>query len=127
MLTNRCSFKLSKILKKHNFPQNSFIFDSDYYTDEGELVFNKEESIPDLTFAPLICEVIDRFDIDLNLNLTVSYYNDGFQYRIYDAIDNVEITSNLKNEDLPSRAYELCILDAIKYYDSKKAGTKTKG
>lgn len=120
MLTNRCSFELSKILKKHNFPQSSFVFYSDYYTDTGELVFNKEESSPDLTFAPLICEVIDRFDIDLNLNLTVSYYNDGFQYRIYDAIDNVEITSNLKNEDLPSRAYELCILEAIKYYDSKK-------
>ena len=120
MLTDRCSFELSKILKEHNFPQRSFEFFSDYYTENRDLIFNKEDAGPDLIFAPLICEVLDRFDIDLNINLSVYYnINCKIQYRIFDLTEGVKICKTLENEDILSRAYELCILEAIKYYDSK--------
>lgn len=121
MLTDRCSFKVCKILKEHGFPQNSLEFDSDYYDDSERLHYRVEGDIENLIFAPYVCEVIDRFEIDLDLYLSVHYsgYTDGFQYRIYDPSSNTEILSDFKGAELSSVVYEQCILKAIEYYDQK--------
>ena len=120
MLTNRCSFNLSKILKEHGFPQVSIEFFSDYYDNLGNLNYNLESGFEEFIFAPYICEVIDRFDIDLDLHLSIRLLKNGFQYRIYDLNNNVEILSTLNKVKLSSEAYEQCILRAIEYYDQKK-------
>ena len=120
MLTNRCSFEISKILKEHGFTQYSIEFHSDYYDESGKLIYNVEDNTGGLIFAPYICEVIDRFEIDLGLYLDVHYDIDGFQYRIYDPSEPREILSNLMNVELSSVAYEECILEAIEYYDKKE-------
>ena len=119
MLTDRCNFRLSKFLQEYRFPQRSIEFDSDYYTQSGELLCNVSDSAEkkDLIFAPYFCEVLDRFEIDLGLYLSVFYTTKGYQYRIYDPDNNkYEILSNLNGVDVSIRAYELCIEAAIKYY-----------
>ena len=75
MLTNRCSLRLSKILKEHRFPQMSIEFDSDYYDLSGNLLYNVSSEVEknNLIFAPYIAEVIDRFEIDLDLYLSKVY------------------------------------------------------
>lgn len=120
MLTERCSFKICKVLKERGFPQYSLEFCSDYYDESGRLVYNVEDNTDGLIFAPYICEVIDRFELDLNLYLSVYYNTNGFQYRIYDPSESKEILSNIKNIELSSVVYEKCILKAIEYYDKKK-------
>ena len=124
MLTNRCSKNLSIILKNHGFPQASIEFDSDYYNEDGKLIYNREKELEnksELIFAPYICEVIDRFELDLDLYLSVNYNNSCYTYRIYDPTENVEILSDSKeNIELSSKAYELCIMKAIEYYEKKK-------
>ena len=120
MLTDRCSFKLSILLKEHRFPQRSIEFDSDYYTQSGELLYAVPDTAEkgDLIFAPYIAEVIDRLEIDLGLHLTVAYKTDkGYQYRIYDPDNSdYEIISNLEGIDMSQEAYELGIEAAINYY-----------
>ena len=125
MLTNRCNFELSKFLKEHRFPQRSIEFDSDYYDEFGKLVYNVKSDIDKagLTFAPFFAEVIDRFELDLDLYLSVFYTAKGYQYRIYDPSEGTEILSNLDGFDMSSPVYELCIREALEY-DNKKEGTK---
>ena len=121
MLTNRCSFKVCRILKEHGFPQSSLVFDSDYYDDYGNLHYNIDDSnTENLIFAPYVCEVIDRFEIDLDLYLSVYYSSGWFQYRIYDLSNDIEIVSDLKGIEMSLVAYEQCILKAIEYYDQKR-------
>lgn len=119
MLTNRCNFKISKLLKEHRFPQRSIEFDSDYYTQSGELLYAVPDTVEkgDLIFAPYICEVIDRFNIDLGLHLSIFYTPKGYQYRIYDPENNnYESLSNFEDIDLSQTAYELGIEAVINYY-----------
>ena len=119
MLTDRCNFKLSKLLKEHKFPQRSIEFNSDYYTQNGELIYAVPDTTEkrDLIFAPYISEVIDRLEIDLGLYLSVFLTTKGYQYRIYDPDNNnYEIMSNLEGIELSLVAYELCIEAAINYY-----------
>ena len=132
MLTNRCSEKLCRILKEHGFPQCSIEFDSDYYNELGNLVYgvNILDEKSNLVFAPYICEVIDRFELDLDIYISAEYSTsgNGWQYRIYDPSENVEITSDLSGIELSTKAYELGILKAIEYYDKKikRAGTEAR-
>lgn len=131
MLTNRCSEKLCKILKEHGFPQCSIEFDSDYYNELGKLEYKVDtlEDISNLVFAPYICEVIDRFIIDLDIYISAEYSTggNGWQYRIYDPSKNVEITSDLRGIELSTKVYELGILKAIEYYDKKIKESDSKG
>lgn len=119
MLTDRCNIKISKLLKEHGFPQRSIEFDSDYYTQSGELLYAVPEIADrkDLIFAPYVSEVIDRLEIDLGLYLSVILTTRGYQYRIYDPDNNnYEILSDIIDTNTSQRAYELCIEAAINYY-----------
>lgn len=119
MLTDRCNFKLSKLLKEHRFPQRSIVFDSDYYTQDGELLYEIPDTTEkgDLIFAPYVAEVIDVLEIDLGLYLSVFLTTKGYQYRIYDPDnDNYEALSNFEGIELSQVAYELGIEAAINYY-----------
>lgn len=118
MLTNRCSLRLSKILKEHRFPQMSIEFDSDYYDLSGNLLYNVSSEVEknNLIFAPYIAEVIDRFEIDLDLYLSVINTKEGYRYRIYDPESETEILSNPNESEIASKVYEECIEAAINYY-----------
>lgn len=127
MLTLRCSEKISKILKEHKFPQNSIEFESDYYKGDGTetLQYYPTKITEDLIFAPYISEVLDRFEIDLDLYISIEYKgNNNWTYRIFDPTKNIEITSELIGVELSSNAYEEAILKAIEYCDSKEEKIK---
>ena len=113
------AFFLARLELREDLEQRSIVFDSDYYTQDGELLYAVPDTTEkgDLIFAPYVAEVIDVLEIDLGVYLSVFLTSKGYQYRIYDPDnEDYEALSNFEGIELSKIAYELGIEAVINYY-----------
>lgn len=129
----KCSLEIALKLKEIGFPQQSLCLSNTHYV-LGDLIYNKklyklgdyiydleyieDENKDKLIFIPYYAEIIDWFEVEKNLSLSIWNDGKGYKYSIYDMNEDEDSYFSYTGNDIdsPITINEVCINKAIDIY-----------